>query len=51
MPDAKFVFSQKGDDEKAAKHRNVVRNWVDELESHVPVPWCESTQTCPSRPD
>ena len=37
-PDGKrFVFIQKGDQEKEAKHLNVVLNWFEELDRKVPV--------------
>ena len=38
LPDGKrFVFIQKGDQEKEAKHLNVVLNWFEELDRKVPV--------------
>lgn len=38
LPDGKrFVIIQKGDQEKEAKHLNVVLNWFEELERKVPV--------------
>jgi serine/threonine protein kinase len=37
LPDGRFVFIRKGEQETEAEHLNVVLNWFDELNTKVPV--------------